>query len=114
MTFQPIYEPDFKRLIPAIINDSRNTIPETTNQIGMVIKTYFDAQIASVGLNGIVYRIEGEAGVLAGYFVLQVVNKIASLSSYQFRPAFQSFSAQLLSLISTFIQENGFLNDILY
>lgn len=114
MTFTLQYELDFKRLISAVINDSRNTIPETTNQSGIVIFDYIQDQIARVVPGVLIYRIITGNGNLGGYAAIQVQGSLISLLFYQFRPAFQDFTSEILDNISIFIQQNGPLQDIIY
>lgn len=114
MTFTLLYEPDFKRVIPAVINDARNTIPETTNQPGTVIKAYADTQVNLVVPGVLLYRISTREGGLGGYVGLRVANRIASTLLMQLRPAFQPFLPEILQIIATFITSNEFLQDMIY
>lgn len=114
MTFNLQYESDFKRIIPAVINDARNTIPETTNQPGTVIKAYADSQIDLAVPGVLFYRISTREGGLGGYVGLRVANGVASTLLMQLRPAFQPFLAEISQVISTFIIDNLFLADLIY
>lgn len=114
MTITLEYELDYKRVMSAVINDSRNTIPQTTNQPGMVIYAYIKAQIALVVPGVLVYRIVGDGSNLGGFCAIQVQGQAISLSFYQLRPAFQDFTSEILQAISIFIQNNTPLQDILY
>lgn len=113
MTFTLLYEPDFKRVIPAVINDARNTIPETTNQPGTVIKAYAEAQVDLVVPGMLLYRISTGDGNLGGYVGLRVENGVASVLLMQLRAAFQPFLTEISQVISTFIINNTFLQDVL-
>ena len=115
MIFYLTYEIDFQRVISAVINDSRNTIPATTNQPGMVIYAYAQSQISLVGPGVLVYRIEvAETGVLAGYCLISVQNGVPSVLSIQPRPAFQTFMPQISQIIANFIQNSVYLQDLIY
>lgn len=114
MTFTLSYELDYKRIMSAVINDARNTIPATTNQPGAVIYAYIQAQIALVSAGVIIYRICTESANLGGYCGIQVQNGIIQLLFFQLRPAFQPFESEILQIIGTFIQDNVPLQDIIY
>lgn len=114
MTFNLQYESDFKRIIPAVINDARNTIPAIANQPGTVIKAYADAQIDLVVPGVLLYRISTREGGLGGYVGLRVENGVATSHLMQLRPAFQPFLAEILQIIATFITSNAFLQDMIY
>lgn len=114
MTFSLTYELDYHRLISAVINDARNTIPETTNQPGAVIYAFIQAQIALVPKTGLVYRIVADNGVLAGILALQYQNGAASIIFRFLRPAFQEFETQINDFIISFISNNQFIPDVLY
>lgn len=114
MTFTLVYELDFKRVMSAVINDSRNTIPQTTNKPGMEIYAYIQSQIALVVPGVLIYRITTDTGNLSGFCAIEVQGQTISLLFYQLRPAAQAFSTQILQIIATFIQQNGPLQDIIY
>lgn len=114
MTFSLSYELDYKRIMSAVINDARNTIPATTNQPGMAIYAYIQAQISLVVPGVLVYRIVGDGSNLGGYCAIQVQKGAITLLFYQLRPAFQDFTSEILQAIAIFIQQNGPLQDILY
>lgn len=114
MTITLEYELDYKRVMSAVINDSRNTIPQTTNQPGMVIYAFIQAKISLVIPGVLVYRICSENANLGGYCGIQVQNGSITLLFLQLRPAFQPFEDQILQFIGTFIQNNIPLQDILY
>ena len=114
MTFSLIYELDHVRVMSAVINDSRNTIPATTNQPGSVIFAYAQAQIALIVPGVLLYRVSTDQGGLGGYAAIKVQAGVITLDFYQLRPAFQAFTSEILQIISIFIQQNIPLQDILY
>lgn len=114
MIFSLIYEQDHKRIISAVINDSRNTIPGTTNKPGVEIYAYIQAQISQVGTDVLLYRVVGNGSNLGGYAAIQVYAGVATLKLYQLRPAFQQFASEILQVIGIFITENRYLSDFLY
>lgn len=121
MTYTFIYEPDHLRIMPAVLFEARADIPELKNQIGTVIKSYIDTQLALIKSNTIFYKIETELGVLAGYFVVEVndvmllffVVKRPRLLTKRLRPAFKQFQEAIDLEISIFIQENKWEPDVL-
>lgn len=113
MTLSLTFEIDYKRIISAVINDSRNVIPEITNQPGTVIYAYAQAQIAQVVRGVLVYRIGSSDGNLGGYLALQTVNGGASILLLQLRPAYQGISLEISQFISNFITSNQWKNDLL-
>lgn len=114
MTFELQYEQDFKRVIPAVINDSRWAILGLKDQPGSVVYAYAQSQVVQVVPGVLVYRIVTETGNLAGYVALQVQNMVASVLFTQLRPAFLSFSTQISNIIANFITEGLVLQDLLY
>jgi hypothetical protein len=117
MIYTFVFEPDYTRLIPAILIDCRASIPEIKNQIGDVIKAYIDGQLALIDDTCIVYKIEEITnGVCAGIFVLKVDtgNKTANLLSYRFRPAFQNDTLNILNIIVNFITSSAWHADMLF
>jgi len=103
----------------AVINDSRNTIAQTTNQPGAVIFQYVQSQIALVGPGVLIYRIVGDNGVLCGFCAIQAQGGPVTLLFYQLRPSFvqfevSQFNSEILGSIIIFIQQNSPLQDILY
>lgn len=113
MTYDFIYESDYKRLIQAVINDSWDIIPQTKGQIGSVVQAYSNSQLNLITANCIVYKIESNNGNIVGFVVLQVNSNVASILISQFRPAFVQFSTVLYQLINTFVQKNFWQDDIL-
>lgn len=114
MTFSLVYELDKDRVMSAVINDSRNTIPSIAGQGGQAILSYILAQIALVPAGGLVYRIVGLGSVLGGYAVIQVQNGAISLLFTQLKPAYQEFSLEINDFIAKFISDNIPLQDVLY
>lgn len=113
MTFELTYELDFKRLMSAVINDARNTIPEIANQQGSVIYAYIQAQISLVVPGVLVYRVGSVDGNLGGYLALQTGNGVASPLLIQLRPAYQGISLEISQFISNFITSNQWKADLL-
>jgi hypothetical protein len=116
MTVRFIYEPDYARLIPAILIDARASIPAIANQVGTVIKAYTDAAVAAVTPETIVYKLENtENGVIVGYMTVKTSNmgQIGILEEVTLRPAYQNMTAEISTLISNFIQSGSFKADIL-
>lgn len=115
MTYSFIYEDDYNRLMMACIIDARASIPEIKNQVGTVIKAYVDSKVSLVNSNTIVYKIETELGVLAGYFTIQVntSNKTALLDQFVVRPAFKNFT-EIKTQIGNFITSNKWQSDYLF
>lgn len=116
MTLRFIYEPDYPRIIPAILIDARASIPAITNQIGAVIKAYTDAAVLAVTPETIVYRLENAAnGVIAGYMTVKTSNmgQIGVLEGVTLRPAYQNMAVEISQQISNFMSVSGWKPDIL-
>lgn len=110
-----VYDIEYRRTIPACMIDARAGTP-LANQIGSVIKGYTDAAVAAVGPFSIPYKIEvNHRGNLVGIFVLNVngTGKIATLGQFVLRPAFQVNNSVISAQIVSFIQLNGWQQDIL-
>jgi len=110
------YDPDYKRTIPATIIENRANIPTIKNQIGAVIKTYTDAEVAKVTENVIPYKIfTATTGVLIGFFTILLSNNGQNAVKFQevLRPAFQPFSNAINEEINIFLSTNEFRQDIL-
>jgi len=116
--FQFIHEPsEYQRIIPAVLIDSRASIPAIKNKVGSVIKVYCDIEINNVKNNPLVlfFKIETvdlpntenlklEDGVLVGYFSLVVLGGVKIIMyQRQIRPSFIFLDAQISVEISTFI-----------
>lgn len=113
-----VYEPDFSRVIPACIIDARASIAAIKNQIGDVIKDYTDSQLALINDNSLVYKVETDEGVLAGFFAINVntENKTASLLMKELRPAFRTlqYNVDISLLITNFIANSDWKPDFLF
>lgn len=108
MNFRFIYEPsEFGRIIPSCIIDSRASIPAIRNQVGSVIKAYFDVEVNKVSghTEVLFFKVETESGVLVGYFSLTVTTdgSGAVLNQFQIRPSFGQFIIQISAEITNFI-----------
>lgn len=116
MVFLFSYCENYTRVVPAVLIDSRATIPAIKNKVGGVVKSYVDSQVGQIGDSNIPYRIENELGVLAGYFTVQVDmgNRSATLGQKALRPAFQSYDSQISQQIANFILGNEWHEDILF
>ncbi len=112
MTIRIIYDIEYSRTIPAVLIDSRKGTP-LANQIGSVIKSATDAEVAKVVPGVIPYKLETMQGNLVGYIALQVASGAASVYLKGLRPAFQPFDADISSQINTFIISNIWVNDLL-
>lgn len=114
MTYSLSYELDYQRFITAIINDSCGTIPAIAGLDGNAIYAYAQAQISAIIPSVLVYRILGNSTNIGGYVAIRVQNGVASVLQLQLRPAHQPFLSTISQIINTFIQQNGFLADMLY
>lgn len=115
MTIRFIYEPDYPRLIPAIMIEARAGTP-LANKTGAVIKQFTDAAVAAVTPENIVYRLEAnDLGIIAGFATVVTIQngQVGVLGTLVLRPAFQSFTAEISTLIGNFITNNGFKPDVL-
>lgn len=117
MGFLFIYEPgEYRRIIPAVLIDGRDSNPAIANQNGFVIKAYCDAETEKIKDNVLFFRIETinnknqiADGVLAGYFSIEVfhLGNNATLLQLELRPAFRQFSTQISAEISIFISSGN-------
>jgi len=116
MIFRIIYNQEYKRVIPAVLIDSRQNLPFLKSAGGYDVLAYTESQVLLVTDKVVPYKIETDGGNLAGYFNLQVGSdtNTATLLNYQLRPAFITFDAQILQIISNFIQSNEWQFDCLY
>lgn len=116
MDYNISYCIDYKRIMAAVLIDSRGTIPLIANTDGYATKAYCDAQIDLVGEKSLVYIIETDNSNLVGYFILQVNSTAESaiLIQKQFRPAFQQFSTIISQKISNFITSNEWQDDFIF
>ena len=116
MNYHIIYEPDFGRFLPAIIIECRATIPEIKNQVGSIIKSYTDSQVALIGNNCIFYKVESDLGNIAMVFAINVnvENKTVNLLFQYIRPAYQKNSTLMSNIVTNFITSNLWQKDILF
>ena len=116
MTFIIVYNQEYKRVIPAVLIDSRQNFPFLKSAGGYDVLAYTQSQIDLVTDRVVPYKIETDDGNLAGYFNLSVNdnNVTATLLNYQLRPAFESLSVQILQKISNFISSNEWQFDCLF
>lgn len=114
MVFRIIYNQEYKRVIPAVLIDSRGGISAIETTGGYETKAYTDAQVAVVTPVVIPYKIESGAGNLSGYFNLQITDETVVLLGTQLRPAFEQFSAQISQIINNFIISNVWKEDYLF
>lgn len=103
MTFEATYELDHQRVMLAVINDSRNTIPAITGQNGNAIYAYAQTQIALIVPGVLLYRVGSLDGNLGGYFALQAKNGVGNLYLIQLRPAYQQNALEINEFIANFI-----------
>mgnify|MGYP006935487267 CR=1 FL=1 len=116
MIFKVTYNQEYKRVIPAVLIDSRQNLPFLKSAGGYDVLAYTESQVDLVTERVVPYKIETEEGNLAGYFNLQVQDgndDAAFLLNYQLRPAFQSFNSEILGIISNFISSNEWQFDCL-
>lgn len=116
MSRRILYNESYKRVIPAVLIDSRAFVPAITTATGYEVKAYTDAQVSLVTSTVIPYKIETDNGNLAGYFNLQVSTSpvSASVLNKQLRPAFQQFESEINQEISNFIQSSNWKADYLF
>ena len=114
MTYGLTYEIDFQRVMSAVINDSRWTIPVLKDATGTQIYDYIQSQISLIADGVIVYRIVADGGVLAGFVAINTNTGSTGPVAQQLRPAFLQFSDQISQIISKFVSDNQFLQDVLY
>jgi hypothetical protein len=113
MTYAITYELDYKRVMLAVINDSRNTIPAIAGQDGNAIYAYAQDQIALVVPGVLVYRVGSLDGNFGGYLALQVQNGVALPLLLQLRPAYQQNALEINGFIANFIVSGAWKADYL-
>lgn len=114
MTFLVKYLLEPERVIPAIEIDARVGNPAIQGKVGSVIKAFTDAQLARINDSVLPYKIESTFGNLAGYFLLDVSSGTPIVIRQVFRPAFaQQFGLQLGNLITNFIANGNYRDDLL-
>ena len=116
MSYIITYDLDYKRVIPAVLIENRANIPAIKNKIGIVIKAYTDGEVAKVTESVVPYKIETNLGALVGYFTVQISNMGQNAVKFQqtLRPQFNPFTIEINIQIATFIQNNGWQQDILF
>ena len=115
MTYSLIYELDANRLIMAVVNDSRSVIPSLgPNADGNAVYAYSQGLIAQMVPGVILYRIETLNGNLGGVIALNSNPGSVGQVFLVLRPAALPFSSGISQIINTFIQQNTFLQDVLY
>lgn len=115
MTYRFIYSQSEKnRIVPAVLIDKRAAVTGMANQIGSVIKSITDSQVAIIDETCIFYKIETEGGNLAGYFTLKVIREgTVSLLQYELRPPFEQFSSVISGIINNFMVAGKWVYDYL-
>ena len=96
-----------ERVIQAILIDSR--VAGFAN--GNVYREDIDEYLAGLEVTDIVYKIETEYGVLAGFFVY---NTVSGVTQQSFRRAFLQYATTLQTEISDFIASGIWAFDTLY
>jgi len=117
MNYSITYAGDsFRRLLWAVIADSRVDIPAVKNQPGTVIESYVNSLSDLVVPGVLFYKVETAPGLsaggnLAGYFTIQTSGTSAILYFSQLRPAFVTDSLAIYQQIGTFINEGAYAFD---
>lgn len=116
MSYRIVYNEEYRRVMPAVLIDSRANIDAIKTADGFSVKAYTDAQVALVTNTVIPYKIETNNGNLVGYFNLSVTTspKSALILNTQLRPAFVQFNSEISQIISTFIISNDWQYDYLF
>lgn len=114
MTYSLKYEIDRDRLITAVVNDSRSVIPSLVGQNGQAVYAYAQGLIQQLTPWVVLYRISSVNGNLGGVCAINTNSGSVGVVFTVLRPATAAFSSSISQIINTFIQENGFLADILY
>jgi hypothetical protein len=115
MTYSLKYEIDTQRLIMAVVNDSRSVIPSLgSNATGQAVYAYSQSLIQEMLPGVILYRIETLNGNLGGIVAINTNPGAVGIVFTVLRPAAVPFSSGISQIINTFIQQNTFLQDILY
>jgi hypothetical protein len=96
-----------------VIADSRANIPAVKDQDGFAIQAYVQSQTSQVVPGTIPYAIRTVDGNIAGYTVLQVNPGPVSVLLLQLRPAFSTFSSDISSFLTNFINSGNFVFDTL-
>ena len=115
MTYSLKYELDANRLIMAVVNDSRAVIPSLgPNADGNAVYAYSQSLIAQMMPGVILYRIETLNANLGGLVAINTNPGAVGVVFTVLRPAAVPFSSEISQIINTFIQQNTFLQDVLY
>ena len=114
MTYSLKYELDANRLIMAVVNDSRSVIPSLVGQDGNAVYAYSQALIAQMVPGVILYRIASVNGNLGGIVAINTNPGAVGTVFLQLRPAAVPFLSEISGVITTFITERQYLQDILY
>jgi len=116
MSYRIIYNDSYKRVIPAVLIDSRGTNVAIDTATGFEVLAYTDSKVDLVTNTVLPYKIETDNGNLAGYFNLSVTEspKAASLLNKQLRTAFQIYDSEITELITNFIISNNWEADYLF
>jgi hypothetical protein len=111
MDYYLSYDIEYKRTFNGVLIDSRSAIPAIAGQLGSVIKSFIDKEIALVTPEVLPYKIESSNGNLAGYFTIRLNSHSGFLFQYQLRPPFVQFNAEISQIINNFIKSNSFSQD---
>ena len=115
MTYSLKYEIDTQRLIMAVVNDSRSVIPSLgPNANGQAVYAYSQTLIAQMLSGVILYRIASVNGNLGGIVAINTNPGAVGTVFLQLRPAAAPFLSEISEVITTFITERQYLQDILY
>lgn len=99
----------------AIVNDSRSIIPELgPNANGQAVYAYSQALIGQITTGVILYRVETINANIGGIVAINTNPGAVGVVFTVLRPATAPFSAEISQIINTFIQQNTFLQDVLY
>lgn len=110
-----LYTQDVNQIVAAVNIDAR----ATTMQLGwngIEVQAFLDEILSLFTENTLLYKLETELGVLAGYFTLDVIRskKTAIRSSLVLRPAFQINQVDIIAQTDAFITRNDWNDDILF
>jgi len=116
MSYRVVYNDAYKRVIPAVLIDSRGTNSSLYTASGNAVLSYTNGKVALVTSSVLPYKIETDTGNLVGYFNLTVVEspKSASLLNKQLRSAFQKYDSEISQVISNFITSSNWQADYLF
>lgn len=106
-----VYASEYQRIIPACIIDSRAFIPEVLNQVGTVIESFTDAEVAKVVEGVLPYKLETMEGNMIGFFSLKLDGSTVGIYQRFIRPAFRRFDLEISQRIAIFIHQNEYVAD---